>query len=117
LSGLMHGRGAALGTDMNGFAPQLSFAAQAVSYPLSVASRVGTRPEGYTPPALSRSKLGSKTFDFRTDGIAHYGMLADFMQALSQKPGSAAALATLFRSANDVVAMWEKCEAQAPGVR
>lgn len=117
LSEVMHGRGAALGTDMNGFAPQLSFAAQAVNYPLSVASRVGTRPEGYTPPPLPRSKLGSKTFDFRTDGIAHYGMLADFMQAISQKPGSAAALATLFRSANDVVAMWEKCEARGPSVR
>jgi hypothetical protein len=36
---------------------------------------------------------------------------------VSQKPGSEAALQALFRSANDVVEMWEKCEATAPSVR
>ena len=115
--GLLQGRGIALGTDMNGFAPQVPFSAQAVNYPINVALRVGTRPAGYTPPALPRSRMGNRTFDFKTDGIAHYGMLADFVQAVSQKPDSEAALTALFRSADDVVKMWEKCEAAAPNVR
>jgi microsomal dipeptidase-like Zn-dependent dipeptidase len=114
---LLGDRGAAMGTDINGFAPQVPFSAQAVTYPIRVASRVGTPPAGYTPPALERSRMGNRTFDFKTDGIAHYGMLPDFIQAVSQKPGSEAALQALFRSANDVVEMWEKCEATAPSVR
>ena len=50
--------------------------------------------------------------NFQRDGAAHYGMLADFMQAVSQKPGSAAAVTGLYRSANDVVVMWEKADAR-----
>jgi len=114
---LMKGRGMALGTDLNGFAPQVSFSAEAVNYPLRVAQSVGNRPAGYTPPSLGRSQLGGKSFDFQRDGIAHYGMLADFMQALSQKPDSQGTLTALFRSANDVVEMWEKCEAAGRAIR
>jgi len=109
---IMNSRGVALGTDINGFAPQIPFAAQSTTYPITVASRFGTPPSGYRPPSLQRSRLGSRTFDFKRDGIAHYGMLPDFLQAISQKPGSTGAMNVLFRSANDVVKMWEKCEAR-----
>ena len=115
--GLMKGRGMAIGTDMNGFAPQMPLSAQPVAYPVTVASRFGTRPAGYAPPALGRDVMGSRTFDFERDGIAQYGMLPDFLQALSQKPGSSAALTALFRSANDVVEVWEKCQTARAGIR
>ncbi|MGC4042276.1 MAG: membrane dipeptidase [Armatimonas sp.] len=114
---LMQGRGMAIGTDINGFAPQFSFSADTITYPLTVAQNVGIKPSGYTPPALPRSQMGPRQFDFKRDGIAHYGMLADFMQAVSQKPGSGPAMTALFRSANDVVEMWEKCEAAAKDVK
>jgi microsomal dipeptidase-like Zn-dependent dipeptidase len=114
---LMKGRGVAFGTDMNGFAPQVPFAADAVRYPLAVAASVGTPPAGYTPPRLPPSRLGNRAFDFRRDGLAHYGMLPDFLQALSQKTNSRASLAALFRSANDVVVMWEACESQKTRIR
>lgn len=106
-----------IGTDMNGFAPQVPFGAAAVTYPLTAASRYGTRPAGYTPPSLPRFRMGAKTYDFRTDGIAHYGMLADFVQALSQQPASEPAMTGLFKSADGVVRMWEKAEAAARAIR
>jgi hypothetical protein len=107
---LLNGQGAAIGTDLNGFAPQIPFSANPVTYPFNIASRIGNRPSGYMPPDLARSRMGQRTFDFKNDGIAHYGMLADFMQALSQQPDSRNVLDKLFLSANDVVEMWEKCE-------
>ncbi len=108
----MGGRGVAIGTDMNGFAPQVPFASQPVRYPLTVAQQFRTWKAGYTPPALTAPRIGSRALDFQRDGAAHYGMLADFMQAVSQKPDSQGAINGLFRSANDVVVMWEKADAR-----
>ena len=104
---MMGGKGMAIGTDINGFAPQLYLAANAVEYPVDIAHLLG--PAKHTP-VLQKSQLGWKTFDFKKDGIAHYGMLPDFMQALSQQPNRGSALDALFHSVNDVVVMWEKCE-------
>jgi microsomal dipeptidase-like Zn-dependent dipeptidase len=109
---LMGGRGVAFGTDMNGFAPQMSFAAFPVSYPLTIASHTGNP----GAPALPQSVMGLRIFDFHTDGIAHYGMLPDFTQALADKPDSGGAVKALFHSAEDTIRMWEACEAAAPGV-
>jgi microsomal dipeptidase-like Zn-dependent dipeptidase len=107
---LMKGRGMAIGTDINGFAPQLAFSAEPVRYPFRAYGKTDA-------PELSRSQMGPRPLDFQRDGIAHYGMLADFMQAVSQKPDSGDAMKALFRSANDVVEMWEKCEARKSSIR
>jgi microsomal dipeptidase-like Zn-dependent dipeptidase len=109
---LMGGHGVAFGTDMNGFAPQMSFAAFPVSYPLTIAAHTGNP----SAPQLQRSVMGVRIFDFQTDGLAHYGMLPDFTQALSDKPDSGAAVKALFHSAEDTIRMWEACEAAAPNV-
>ena len=49
-------------------------------------------------------------FSFQKDGIAHYGMLPDFLQAVSQQPDSLYAMDSLFHSADAVVNMWKKCQ-------
>lgn len=108
----MGGRGVAIGTDMNGFAPQLSFSIRSVRYPLQVAAEARNWKAGYTPPALPAPRLGERALDFQRDGIAHYGMLADFMQAVRDTPRSQDGITGLFRSANDVVVMWEKADAR-----
>jgi hypothetical protein len=57
--------------------------------------------------ALDKFRLGSRVYDFQKDGRAHYGMLPDFVQALSEhvdlqpKP----ALDALYHSAEDIVEM------------
>ena len=56
-------------------------------------------PAGFHPPSLNRSQMGAKSYDFQRDGLAHYGMLPDFMQAVSQKPGSKPAISALYHTA------------------
>ena len=110
---VMGGRGVALGTDMNGFSPQIPFAAVAPRYPVTVASRFGSPPPAFPPPPLAKFQLGSRVYELQKDGLAHYGMLPDFLQAVSElrEMEPERALDAVYRSAGDVVEMWEKAEA------
>ncbi len=61
-------------------------------------------------PPLERSFAGQRRdFDINIDGMAHYGMLPDFLQDLRNCGLSAQDLAPLFRSAYDYIQMWEAC--------
>jgi microsomal dipeptidase-like Zn-dependent dipeptidase len=65
-------------------------------------------------PALERCYAGPRRdFDINLDGMAHYGMLPDFLQDLRNIGLTAEDLAPLFRSAYDYVQMWDKCERRA----
>lgn len=68
-------------------------------------------------PVLRRLRTGSRWWDYNTDGMAHYGMLPDFFQDLRNIGVSAAALQTLFRSAEDYIRMWEKADSLRAGAR
>jgi microsomal dipeptidase-like Zn-dependent dipeptidase len=63
---------------------------------------------------LVRSNAGERRdFDINLDGMAHYGMLPDLLQDMRNVGLTAEDLAPLFRSANDYIEMWEKCEQKA----
>lgn len=109
----------ALGTDANGLSSQVPHGnvdVGRVEYPVAVASTFAA-PPSVEAPALPMVTLGSRTFDFNTDGIAVYGMLPDFLQAinnLAEDMGSvcdagacAANIGPIFHTAEDVVEMWE----------
>lgn len=114
LKNVMNNKGGiAIGTDINGFAPQMAVAAEEVVYPIDVMRKYG-RPNANPLP---KSQMGSRAFNFKNDGIAHYGMLPDLLQAVSQKPGSDKALRSLFSSANSVVLMWDRCEKAAKALK
>jgi hypothetical protein len=67
---------------------------------------------------LTRSTAGERRdYDINLDGMAHYGMLPDFLQDLRNNGLTAEDLAPLFRSAYDYVQMWEKCERQAQRIK
>jgi microsomal dipeptidase-like Zn-dependent dipeptidase len=67
---------------------------------------------------LVRSTAGERRdFDINLDGMAHYGMLPDFLQDLRNIGLTAQDLAPLFRSAYDYVQMWKKCEQQAQRIK
>jgi microsomal dipeptidase-like Zn-dependent dipeptidase len=56
---------------------------------------------------LVRSTAGERRdFDINLDGMAHYGMLPDFLQDLRNIGLTAEDLVPLFRSAHDYVEMW-----------
>ncbi len=60
-----------------------------------------------------RSVAGRRDFDINVDGMAHYGLLPDFVQDLRNVGLTEADLEPLFRSAEDFVRMWGACEQAA----
>jgi hypothetical protein len=64
---------------------------------------------------LPRRKRGRRT-SFLLDGLAHYGMLAELIEALDTMNGGPAAVDKLYSSAETVIRMWEACEAAAANV-
>jgi microsomal dipeptidase-like Zn-dependent dipeptidase len=57
---------------------------------------------------LTRCRSGEKTWDINTEGVAHYGLLPDFLQDLDNVGMQPAEMSVLFRSAEDFARMWEK---------
>jgi hypothetical protein len=117
----MRGGGIALGTDMNGLEKQMpGLPTISASYPINIVQRYAPSmrlADGSTPPALHQHVTGSRTFDLRTDGLAHYGMLPDFLQAVSAARGGDRVVRELFNGAERVIQLWEKAEAAKTRVR
>jgi hypothetical protein len=109
---VMGGHGVALGTDLNGLQHQLANTSTPLDYPFALVT-----PRNRQQGTLDASRgVGDyhppRQFDVRKDGLAHYGMLADFAAALRNVDDSGADSSDrLFRSAEDVLRMWEKVEA------
>jgi microsomal dipeptidase-like Zn-dependent dipeptidase len=121
---LMGGKGVALGTDTNGLSPLIfnNFYKLPTTYPVTVQKSVDAPTE--VPSQLPQFKLLSKTYDFATDGLAHYGMLPDFFQAVHDHPpltwspcmGSCTACAAACNVApeGDTNACLQSCQARFP---
>jgi hypothetical protein len=62
---------------------------------------------------LTRSYAGQRDFDINIDGVAHYGMLPDLFQDMKNIGLTDADMVPLFRSAEDYIQMWAKCEARS----
>lgn len=116
---LMGGRRVALGTDANGLSPLIQKDTVTTQYPIDLTLVGGPR----HVPELDPFTLGnSRKFYFDKDGIANYGLLPDFIAALTQKrPGigivtaaqiaaNKAQVAALYHSAEDTIEMWEAVE-------
>jgi hypothetical protein len=68
---------------------------------------------GDNPPMI-RDKAGPRRdFDINIDGMAHFGMLPDFLQDVRNVGLTPEDLAPLFRSAYDYIQMWQTCEQNA----
>ncbi|MDO8631672.1 MAG: membrane dipeptidase, partial [Phycisphaerales bacterium] len=114
-----HGGAVAMGTDFNGGAGQPS-----PRYGPEACNREGgEQREGEQmqypfelhglPGTMAPSITGGRTFNINCDGLAHVGMLPDFIADLKIVGVKADDLNPLFRSAEHYVAMWERIEAQA----
>ncbi len=65
--------------------------------------------DGLNTP-LSRCTAGPRhDYDLNLDGMAHYGLLPDFLQDLKNLGLTSEELAPLFHSAEDYVHLWERC--------
>ena len=93
---------AGFGTDTDGFAPGMPPRASSVRY----------------TSAFPASKDGDKTWDYNRDGVAHYGMLWDFLVDVRSLPGGAATVDNnLMYGADYFYHTWKIAETQAAGVR
>jgi microsomal dipeptidase-like Zn-dependent dipeptidase len=110
----MAGAPTGLGTDFNGFAglPGPRFGPDAcpgglgpgenpppVAYPFTAAA---------TGVVMNQSVVGEKTFDINTDGLAHVGMLPDFIADLETQGITGNLLDPLLNSADGFATLWEK---------
>lgn len=131
---LMGGKGVALGTDFDGLSPQIVGNGYNITttYPIDIGTKMNP-PTVTTVPELDKFTLGSqRTFDFTTDGLANYGLLPDFLQAVSEHPAppwtpaagttptpnpdAIPELQALFHSAEDVIDMWASDETAAANI-
>lgn len=60
------------------------------------------------PHQITSGGRVTRTFDVNYDGLAHYGMLPDFLQELGVLGLTAEERGTLFRSAEGLIKMWEE---------
>lgn len=61
-----------------------------------------------------RQRTGEREFDLNIDGVAHHGLYADWLEAISLQPGGDHAIDVLFRSAEAYLRMWERATSPGP---
>jgi microsomal dipeptidase-like Zn-dependent dipeptidase len=66
--------------------------------------------QGDNPPMVRDMAGPRRDFDINLDGLAHYGLLPDFLQDMRNQGLDVQDFAPLFRSAHDYVEVWAKCE-------
>lgn len=66
---------------------------------------------------LRRCRTGSREWDFNLEGLAHYGLIPDFLQDCKNVGLTPQQLKVLFSSAEDYIQMWEKSESAKNNVR
>jgi microsomal dipeptidase-like Zn-dependent dipeptidase len=64
--------------------------------------------------SLLRSRGGRRDFDVNIDGMAHYGLLPDFLQDVRNIGVPLQVADSLYRSAEDYIRVWERCLRHAP---
>ncbi len=57
-----------------------------------------------------RCKTGNRTWDINKDGVAHYGLFADYVRSWTLAGMTTQEKQTFMSSAEDFTQMWEKCE-------
>lgn len=63
--------------------------------------------------AFPRSMEGTKTWDYNRDGVAHYGMLPDFLEDVKSLPGGADVVATFNTGADYFYRTWKITESKS----
>ncbi|MBX3199372.1 MAG: hypothetical protein KF894_14660 [Labilithrix sp.] len=68
--------------------------------------------------SFPRSRTGSKEWDYNVAGVAHYGMLSDYIRDVRTAPNGNALVDDTFMGSAEVFAdMWRRAETQKDAVR
>jgi hypothetical protein len=96
------------GADLGGLAAQPDARANSVHYPFKSYDGKVT---------LDRQRSGDRVFDYNKDGVAHYGLYADWFQDV-RNLGGAKMSADMWRGAEAYLEMWERADGiRAPRCR
>lgn len=90
----MGGKSVAMGTDVNGMEP------------LPKKSAGLNTADFYN--GFSKCQTGNRTWDYTQEGVAHYGLMADFMRDIRMRNNQV--YENLMGSAEYFARMWEKCD-------
>jgi len=110
--------GVAIGTDLNGLAPTIP-GTTISPCPLHTGFLEYPPQLGGRGDVTCLSTTGTRTWDVTKDGIAHVGLLPDFLvaaanaQRLDTQGSAARTVSTIFHSAGDFYRMWQKIETAA----
>lgn len=105
LSAMGDGAVGSFGTDTDGLAPGMP-------------PRPGSALSAQYNDSFPRSSLGTRWWDYDSDGVAHYGMLPDFIRDARTAPGGASLIDNNFLFGADYfLQTWKKCESLAGEVK
>jgi hypothetical protein len=99
-----------LGTDTGGFASLPGPPADAATNPLPYPFTLGG-------VSFERQRTGERTFDYNSDGVAHYGLLPDLLADMARTHNGARATDLLLRSAQTYLDMWSAAVRRSAKVR
>ncbi|WP_437970950.1 hypothetical protein WMF04_17430 [Sorangium sp. So ce260] len=107
-----HFFGMGYGADTNGLGPQAGprgAGAVPVTYPFTLFEGPDWGPQfaGIAPVTFERQVSGERVYDTDIDGMAHYGLVADWVEEVRLEGGEAA-LTALYNSAEAYLQMWER---------
>ena len=93
--------------------------------PIKTCSKNCGRPPIVYEDSFPKSSLGSTSWDYNSTGVAHYGMLADFLQDVKNVPSQSSpgalsganVLDNLMRGADYFYETWKRCETQKVNVQ
>jgi microsomal dipeptidase-like Zn-dependent dipeptidase len=108
---LSGGQSFAIGTDANGFFPLPAPPMQMPSGPFNPLETITYG------PSLTKCVTGAKAWDFNAEGMAHYGLLPDFIESCRKVGMTKTEQDAFFSSAERFAQMWEKCDASSKNVR
>ncbi len=102
------------GADTNGLGPQAvarPSGSKPVKYPFTLyqGSDWSSLFDKTEPVSVGQQKSGTRLYDINREGMAHYGLVADFVEEVRLE-GGREALDALFRSAESYLQMWERVE-------
>jgi Membrane dipeptidase (Peptidase family M19) len=102
---IMGNKNVAIGTDANGFEP------------LPKASPRLDSDIFYRDAGLVKQITGNRTWDYTKDGVAHYGLMPEFLFDIKRQSNGLNVTLGLEHSANDFLLMWQKTTTTAALIR
>ena len=97
------GTAIALGTDIQGVHSQPAADPETdITYPFAAIDGSSR----FLPP-----RTGNRLFSYADEGMAHYGLLAEWFQTVRQQDTSGSTVTSLMKSAEAYLQMWERAEA------